>query len=59
MKCEGLPFEQFMEYYNVVVPHIYTPEPAIMEVRFEFSLLRTLLSCLYRKWDVHKMNLIV
>jgi hypothetical protein len=26
------PLEVFMGYYNKLVPHIYIPEPAVMEV---------------------------
>jgi hypothetical protein len=30
--CNMEPLEVFMEYYNKLVPHIYIPEPAVMEV---------------------------
>ncbi|PNF40197.1 hypothetical protein B7P43_G08271 [Cryptotermes secundus] len=29
--CNMEPLEVFMEYYNKLVPHIYIPEPAVME----------------------------
>jgi len=34
------PLEIFMEYYNKLVPHIYIPEPAVMEVCSGFVLIR-------------------
>jgi len=33
------PLEIFMEYYNKLVPHIYIPEPAVMEVCSGFVLI--------------------
>lgn len=30
------PFDTFMEYYDKIVPNIYTPEPGIMEVLLIF-----------------------
>jgi len=33
------PLEVFMEYYNKLVPHIYIPEPAVMEVCSDFVLI--------------------
>jgi len=34
LKCTLEPFDVFMQYYDKIVPNIYTPEPQIMEVRF-------------------------
>jgi hypothetical protein len=33
------PLEVFMEYYNKLVPHIYIPEPAVMEVNGKLFFL--------------------
>lgn len=30
------PFDTFMEFYDKIVPNIYTPEPGIMEVLLNF-----------------------
>jgi hypothetical protein len=38
--CNMEPLEIFMEYYNKLVPHIYIPEPAVMEVCSGFVLIR-------------------
>jgi len=32
LRCTSEPFDEFMKFYNKVVPNIYTPEPGIFEV---------------------------
>jgi hypothetical protein len=37
--CNMEPLEVFMGYYNKLVPHIYIPEPAVMEVIRKFFIM--------------------
>jgi hypothetical protein len=37
--CNMEPLEVFMGYYNKLVPHIYIPEPAVMEVNMMFLII--------------------
>lgn len=31
LSCNALPFDKFMEVYSELVPHVYTPEPGVMQ----------------------------
>lgn len=39
LRCNFEPFEDFMKFYDKIVPNIYTPEPGITEVNILYLLV--------------------
>jgi hypothetical protein len=46
------PLEVFMEYYNKLVPHIYIPEPAVMEVKEHFFICYLMMISVSRLYHI-------
>ncbi|CAL8089878.1 unnamed protein product [Orchesella dallaii] len=51
LKCNLEPFDVFMQYYDKIVPNIYTPEPGIMEEILKSMELSSAIEYLPKLWS--------